>query len=382
MPRSPPSSDAWPAPRSPTPSWHLSETFLSPPGAPPRQWNPPSTLTLAPGETRQFAVCFTLATAQPATSATQKSTLSSDGRVSERRAAVAGALMGAPGASTSTGRGPRVRDLTLARVGAPVLFPIPGYVIGTDMSNVSLAILPPLGESVASVSCDDPDVLTVVLVAPVLTGGEDAAANLTSVSLQGLSRGTARIVVTYTDETWQVSVIFRLVLGYFEIERVTFIELTTRHAFAVGQLLRATAAAGPHFNVWSPWLDLLNCAMLCHYTSVLTTPLSSYSCKHRMASPRFCRSIRTECKCHALGSRRQLPCSAGTLFERLFLFKWLFALHTSLCSGRPSFCSGVVRRRRWECSARAGVSRSAGPDSASGFPPRRLRILDATWCEE
>ena len=192
---------AWPDPRSPTPSWHLNETFLSLPGAPPRQWNPPTTIVLAPGETRHFAVCFTLATPAPAAAAD-----SVRKPVTERRAAVAAALMGAPqaGTGTPTGRGPRVRDATLARVGAPVLFPVPGYVLGTDMANASLAVLPPAGASVANASSDDPATLEVTGIAPARPGGPGADVNLTSITLRGLSRGTARVVISYTDGSWQV----------------------------------------------------------------------------------------------------------------------------------------------------------------------------------
>lgn len=198
---SPVAAAAWPNPRSPTPSWHLAETFLSPAGSPPRQWNPPTTITLAPGETRQFAVCFTLATP-----ANQGGAAASKPRsLPDRRAAVAAALMGSAAPGTPTGRGPRVRDATLARVGAPVLFPIPGYVIGTDMANASLAVLPPAGAAVAGASCDDPTVLAIVGFAPAHPGGPGAEVNLTSVSLQGLARGPARVVVNFTDGTWLVS---------------------------------------------------------------------------------------------------------------------------------------------------------------------------------
>lgn len=197
---------AWPNPRSPTPSWHLNETFLSLPGAPPRQWNPPTTIVLAPGETRHFAVCFTLATPAPAAAAALAAAGGALKSVAERRATVAAALMGTPqaGAGTPTGRGPRVRDATLARVGAPVLFPIPGYVLGTDMVNASLAVLPPAGASVANASSDDPATLAVTGVAPARPGGPGADVNFTSISLQGLARGPARIVIFYTDGTWQV----------------------------------------------------------------------------------------------------------------------------------------------------------------------------------
>ena len=161
-------------------------------------------MLLEPGETRQFAVCFTLATAAPAASAHEKMTDTE--RVALRRASVAADLIGTSRvtASTPTGRGPRVRDETLARVGAPVLFPVPGYVIGTDMSNVSLVVMPPAGTAVASAVSNDPEVLQIASVAPVSSSSSESDVNMTRILLQGLSRGQARIVVTYTDATWQV----------------------------------------------------------------------------------------------------------------------------------------------------------------------------------
>lgn len=196
MPNDPAHQAAWPNPRSPTPSWHLNETLWSPT---PRQWNPQTTLTIQPGETQQFALCFALARANGSTDAVHATS------VGEKRAAIAAALTQVTAASASappppsTKPGPRQRDAALARAGQPVLLPVPGYVISTEMSNATLTVLPPWGASLQSAVSNDLGVLAVASVVSV----PGPVANLTTVSLTGLSRGRARIVLTYTDGTWQ-----------------------------------------------------------------------------------------------------------------------------------------------------------------------------------
>jgi hypothetical protein len=194
FPNDPVHVEQWPNPKSPTPSWHLAETLWKPN---PRQWNPPTTMTLQPGETTEIAVCFVLAEpGTPSPSSSSTATLAAD------RASVMAALTQGAASSGQATRGPRARDTALARAGASVVVPVGGYVIGTDMLNASLAVLPPAGASLQAATCDDPTVLAVVgtALAPTAPG---QAVNLTVVSLQGLARGRARLVLSFSDGTSQ-----------------------------------------------------------------------------------------------------------------------------------------------------------------------------------
>ena len=154
---------AWPSPKSPHPSWHLSETVWAPN---PRPWNPPTSMVLAPGESIDYALCFSLPPlpegADPA---------------------------GAAG-------GPRARDAGLAAAGLPVLLPVPGVVLGVDMATAALFVQPPRGVALAAAGSDDPAVLTV--------GAPTAAAGgFLRVPLAGVAgaHGRARVTLNFTDGT-------------------------------------------------------------------------------------------------------------------------------------------------------------------------------------
>ena len=54
-------SGPWPNPRSPWPSWHGVETVYVPDPTHARQWQPPSSLVLQPGERKEYALRLALA---------------------------------------------------------------------------------------------------------------------------------------------------------------------------------------------------------------------------------------------------------------------------------------------------------------------------------
>lgn len=153
FPNDPDHQKAWPNPLSPWPSWHLHETVHLPN---PRQWNPPTSVVINPGEMVDYALCFTLA----------------EGAV----AVAAGGGSVAPSASASASAtvtpqtGPRLRDAALAAVGRVVLLSVPGYVLGGDMQGAALYVTPPPGVSIVNVTLDDPQRLTLGTPTPALDG--------------------------------------------------------------------------------------------------------------------------------------------------------------------------------------------------------------------
>jgi hypothetical protein len=126
---------AWPAPKSPWPSWHLNETVWRPN---PRKWHPPSSVVLQPGQSAVYALCFSLA----------------------------------PQAADPTGLGgPRARDAALAAAGRAVLVGVPGYVVTSEMASAALYVLPPEGATLVGAATDDPAVLAVGAPEPVPGSG-------------------------------------------------------------------------------------------------------------------------------------------------------------------------------------------------------------------
>lgn len=163
FPNDPLHKAAWPAPRSPHPSWHLSETVWAPN---PRPWNPPTSVVLAPGESVDYALCFSVPPLPPAADPA-----------------------GAAG-------GPRARDAGLAAAGLPVLLPVPGVVVGADMATAALFVLPPRGAALTAAGSDDPGVLSVGAPAA-------AAGGFLRVPVAGVAgaHGRARVTLNFTDGT-------------------------------------------------------------------------------------------------------------------------------------------------------------------------------------
>jgi len=158
FPNDPLHQAAWPNPRSPWPSWHLAETVVTP--SPPRPWNPPSSVVIAPGASASYALCFSLP----------------------------------PQAADPTGNGgPRARDAGLAAAGRAVLIGVPGTVITND-TGASMFVLPPAGTTLLSAATDDPAVMTVGVPLP-------AAGGYMRIPVAGVSgsRGRARLTLNFSD---------------------------------------------------------------------------------------------------------------------------------------------------------------------------------------
>lgn len=150
----------WPAPRSPWPSWgDAGQTVRVDVGAE-THWNPPTSATLAPGAAVSYGV---------------------------RLSACAG--------------GPATRDAALAAAGVAVLSAVPGYTLATDMSNATLFVTPPEGVSVTGAVASDAATLRVGAPLPPLA----ASGAVVRISLVGLRRGRARVVVTMSDGSTAVA---------------------------------------------------------------------------------------------------------------------------------------------------------------------------------
>ena len=76
-------------------------------------WNPPTSITLKPGETISIGLRLQLASG-----------------------------------------GPRTRDETLTAMGAPVLHAVPGFVLHTDLKSAALLVKPPAGATIISVAAE------------------------------------------------------------------------------------------------------------------------------------------------------------------------------------------------------------------------------------
>lgn len=151
---------AWPHPKSPWPSWHLDETVYLPN---PRQYNPATARVLAPGESAEYALCFSLP----------------------------------PRAADPTGAGgPRARDAGLAAAGRPVIVGVPGYVLGADMTSAALFVLPPAGVTLTAAATDDPTRMAVGAPAPA--AGAGGYLRIPVAALSG-AIGRARLTLTFSD---------------------------------------------------------------------------------------------------------------------------------------------------------------------------------------
>lgn len=137
----------------------------------PQPWMPPTSIVLQAGESVQYSICFSL----PPVVAVS-------------------AGLSVPPPSTVLDGGPRSRDAGLLAIGEPLLLPIPGPVIATDMSNASLFVVPPAGATLTSVETD---------VAAVLSASSPVTlpSGYIRVPLTGLSRGRARVTLNFSDGT-------------------------------------------------------------------------------------------------------------------------------------------------------------------------------------
>ena len=154
--------NAWPQPLSPWPSWHLAETVHRPS---PRPWNPPTSITLSPGQSTSFALCFSL-----------PPPLSIDS-----------------GASGFRG-GPRSIENGLAAAGRPVLVAVPGTILGSDMTTASLFILPPPNTTITNITSDDPDLL---ISGTIGVPGIDGFIRVPLILPSTLGHGRARLVINF-----------------------------------------------------------------------------------------------------------------------------------------------------------------------------------------
>ena len=159
-----PDPSVWPEPHSPWPSWHRNETVHVPDPTHRRQWHEPSTLLLQPGESRTYAIRFTLA--------------------------AAGREAG----------GPAGRDAALREAGRVVLHGVPGFVLAADMSGEGGAKLiverPTDAIGVASIESSDPTLLSTG--APTAATADAAAALVVRLAV-GRGGGRVRLTLTFTD---------------------------------------------------------------------------------------------------------------------------------------------------------------------------------------
>ena len=141
-------------------------------------WNPPTSITLAPGASHTLALRLQLASA-----------------------------------------GPRTRDAALTAMGAPVVKAVPGYVLPTDAKSARLLVKPPPGRSIVSVAADRakaPSTATLAfskrrphLVATTASRRRSGAARSTNRNEDGFETygvaasgyGRVRVLITFSDGT-------------------------------------------------------------------------------------------------------------------------------------------------------------------------------------
>lgn len=148
----------WPAPHaSPWPCWHGHETVpITDKVGMAAPWNTPTAGTLKKGETKTYAIRFTMADA-----------------------------------------GPRTRNDALLKAGKSVLNPVPGYVIAPDMTSAKLFVTPPTGGvTLKSIQVSTPSIMTATITAGADTG---AGAALIQIDVVGVSRGRARLTLVFSD---------------------------------------------------------------------------------------------------------------------------------------------------------------------------------------
>ena len=162
-------SKVWPDPKSVWPSWYRTETVNVPDPSSSRQWHAPTSLILAPGQSKTYALRFTL-----------------------------------------TGSGPASRDAALLAAGRVVFHGVPGYVLSREMTGARLVLELPTGLSLSSVNssaphllstftprrpnASDPSVLSIPLIIPGSTSSSRRA-RLTLVFSDG-SEGTVHYLIT------------------------------------------------------------------------------------------------------------------------------------------------------------------------------------------
>lgn len=161
FPTDPTYQKAWPEPKSPWPSWHLNQTVWRPN---PRPWNEPTSVVLQPGQSVDYALCFSLAPAK---------------------------------ADPEGLGGPRARDAGLEAAGRAVLIGVPGYVVTSDMASAALYVRPPDGATLTSATTDDPAILSVGAPA-ALPSSSDGFLRI-PVAGQAGQRGPARLVLHFSD---------------------------------------------------------------------------------------------------------------------------------------------------------------------------------------
>ena len=152
----------WPHPKSPWPSWHLGETVSIPDPEHKRQWHTPTSLLLKPGETKAYALRFTLASG-----------------------------------------GPRTRDAALLAAGRATFHAVPGYVLAPQMSDAKLLLELPAGLKLVSATSSSTSSLAVgppTEIRPAATVEEHVYGSYTlSLPLKAINGGRARVDMIFSD---------------------------------------------------------------------------------------------------------------------------------------------------------------------------------------
>lgn len=155
----------WAAPHlSPWPSWHGHETVpLTDFEGIAAPWNEPTSLTLAPGATKTFAIRLTIAD-----------------------------------------KGPRTRNQALLKAGRAALTAVPGYVISADMTSAKIIVALPDGVELSSVAVSNASLMTAKIIAtpPTISSQYPAAAMTATVEVAALAvggRGRCRLSLTFSD---------------------------------------------------------------------------------------------------------------------------------------------------------------------------------------
>ena len=123
-------------------------------------WNAPTSITLKPKESRTFALRLQLATG-----------------------------------------GPRTRDATLTKMGAPVLHAVPGYVVSTDMAKPMIYVLPPNGLKVKSIKAEVPAGGNATIAFTPSSSSSTADGKYLSYALKPTGYGRVRVRITFSDSS-------------------------------------------------------------------------------------------------------------------------------------------------------------------------------------
>eukprot|EP01043_Picozoa_sp_COSAG02_P051438 COSAG02_NODE_5412_length_4349_cov_8.741176_5_plen_346_part_00 len=98
--------------------------------------------------------------------------------------------------------GPRTRNSALKKAGRSVLQAVPGYVLSPDMTTAKLHVTPPAGVTLKSVNVSDPTVMAAKIVPKATMSTAAAAAGMVTVDVSsaGLSkRGRCRLSLLFSD---------------------------------------------------------------------------------------------------------------------------------------------------------------------------------------